>query len=327
MKKSIIAVLIIVLGGLFFGALGVTAEEEEEKKENGTIMTISPPRQKIVLVPGETFEGSITVSNAVDSSSALKYSVTIGSFGLHKDENGKSDYEDSDLETVTGYNQIMDWIKLGKEKGTIEPNESDTVPFTITVPSDAPAGGQYATIIVQNDSSAEGSGDGSVSIQNVVRFASTVIAEIAGETRRSGEILENSIPAFVFSSPLPASSTVKNNGNVHTDAKYSLQVWPLFSDEEICTNEEEPTESLIMPETERLHVEECNLPAIGIYRAKQTVEIFGEKSVMEKTIFMCPLWLLFLIVFVIVALVIWIVTKTKNKKSHKQSERKEEVAE
>ena len=117
-----------------------------------------------------------------------------------------------------------------------------------------------------------------------------------------------------------ASSTVKNNGNVHTNAKYTLQVWPLFSDEEICTNEEEPATSLIMPETERMHVEECNLPSVGIFKVKQTVEIFGEKSVAEKTILMCPLWLLFLVLFAIIALVIWIVTKVKKKPAKKEAE-------
>ena len=51
-------------------------------------MTISPPKQKIVLVPGEKFEGSIEVSNSVNSPDDIKYSVTVGSFGLGKDANG-----------------------------------------------------------------------------------------------------------------------------------------------------------------------------------------------------------------------------------------------
>ncbi|MBR2725321.1 hypothetical protein IKE97_01585 [Candidatus Saccharibacteria bacterium] len=322
MRKIVTVVLMVVLGGLFFGLNVALAEEER----NQTVMTISPPNQNIVLVPGETFNGSIQVSNSAGSPSDLKYSVTIGSLGLTRDESGRADYEDIDTDTVTGYNQIMEWIKIGKEKGTVKPNESDTVPFTIEVPMDAPAGGQYATIIVQNDTNSnqdvnDGNTTGNgLAVQEVVRFAAGIYAEVAGETRKEGAILENNIPAFNLSSPLMASSTVRNDGNVHTKAKFVLQVWPLFSEEEICTNEEDATESSIMPETERMHIEECNLPAIGIFRAKQTVEIFGEKSVMEKTILMCPLWLLFLVVFVIVALVIWIVTKVKSKKPAKRAD-------
>jgi len=316
MKKLIIVVLMVVLGGLFFGLTGVSAEENEAMPT----MTISPPNQRIVLVPGEEFNGSIEVSNSANSPSDLKYSVTVAPYGFVKDENGKTDYEDFDVDTVTSYNQMKDWIKLGKDEGTVKPNEVDVVPFVIEVPEDAPAGGQYAAIIVQNDTNSDKESEGDLSIQETVRFASSIFAEVAGETRMKGAILENNIPAFNLSSPLKASSTVRNDGNVHTNAKYTLQVWPLFSDEEVCTNEENATESLIMPETERVHIEECNLPAIGIFRAKQTVEIFGEKSEMEKTILMCPLWLLFLIVFVIVALVIWIVTKVKGKNSARKAD-------
>ena len=307
-KNKLIAVLAVLLAGTFFGVANVSADLDGMD----SVMTISPPKQKIVLVPGETFEGVIRVSNSAHAKGDQHYSASIGSFGLGKDEEGNIDYNDTDVDTVTSYNQMMNWITLGKESGTVEPNGTDVVPFTINVPSDAPAGGQYATIIFQDDSGNGTTGDGNVSIESVVRFASSIIAEVAGETRDEGAILENSIPSFIFNNKLSATSTVRNDGNVHTDASYTLQVWPLFGDEEICTNEEEPSTSLIMPETERYHVEECNLPMIGIFRAKQTVNIFGETSVAEKTVFVCPLWLLFIIVFAIVLIIIWLVMRAKS---------------
>ena len=212
---------------------------------------------------------------------------------------------------------MMEWIKLEKDSGSVEPNNGDVVPFTITVPKDAPAGGQYATLIVQDDTE-DPDGGGSIVIQNVIRFAASIFAEVAGETRDEGKILENSIPSIVFSSPLRVGSTVKNEGNVHTDAEYILQVWPLFSDEEICTNEEKPETSLIMPDTERYHAQTCNTPALGIFRVKQTVKIFGETSIVEKTILVCPLWLMFVVIFAIVFAISWFFTKNKNRKAKKE---------
>ena len=107
---------------------------------------------------------------------------------------------------------------------------------------------------------------------------------------------------------------VKNNGNVHAEAKYTLQVWPLFSDEEICTNEEAPENSLVLPNTQKYYSQECNLPMVGIFRAKQVVKIIGEESIVEKTIIVCPLWLLFVVIFGIVLLIAWIIAKTKKRK-------------
>ena len=322
LRNKVLTGLTVVLFGLFFSAINVSAMGED----GSVVMTISPPRQEIVLVPGEVYEGTLRVSNSVNASKDLKYSATIGSFGLDKDENGNTDYNSTDVDTVTEYNQIMEWIKLGKDHGTVAPNATDTIPFTITVPEDAPAGGQYATIIVQDDTEKDDGTEGNIVIENVVRFAASILAEVAGETRNEGAILENNIPAFMFNNKLAATSTVQNSGNVHTKASYVLQVWPLIGDEEICTNEESPTEHTVMPGTERINAEECNLPPFGIFRVKQTVKIFGETSVAEKVVVVCPLWLLFIIVFAIVALVIWIVMKSRARKTRAKEQAKPSVA-
>ena len=96
----------------------------------------------------------------------------------------------------------------------------------------------------------------------------------------------------------------------------------MIGDEEICTNEEEPDLSLILPETERFHAQTCNLPIAGIFRVKQTVKIFGETSIVEKTIIVCPIWLLFIIIFVVFALIFYFVAKAKaRKKAAKRAEK------
>lgn len=324
LKNKVLTGLAVVFIGLFFSTINVSAMGED----GSVVMTISPPEQDIVLVPGEVYEGTLRVSNSVNASKDLKYSVTIGSYGLDRDENGKASYDSTNISAVTEYNQIMEWIKLGKEHGSVAPNTTDTIPFTITVPEDAPAGGQYATIIVQDDTERDSEADKSIVIEDVVRFAAIILADVAGETRNEGAILENNIPAFMLNNKLAATSTVQNSGNVHTKASYVLQVWPLIGDEEICTNEENPTKHTVMPGTERMNTEEwCDtLPMMGIFRVKQTVKIFGETSVAEKVVVVCPLWLLFIIVFAIVALVIWIVMKSRARKTRTKEQAKPSVA-
>lgn len=320
MKKSKYIILALGLAVLpVFSTIGVLAEG------NSSTLMVSPPNQEIILIPGETYDGSIKVSNSNEAENDLVYSVSVGTFGQKKSDDSEDDYGTVDMETVTSYNQMMDWIKLGKENGVVAPNESDVVPFSIVVPADAPAGGQYATINIQDDTK-RGDTNGNVTIESKARIASIIYAEVAGETRDEGVILENDIPSLLLNNTLEAGSMVRNNGNVHTDAEYILQVWPLFSDEEVCTNEEEPETSLVLPETEKYHTETCQLPSVGIFRAKQTVKIFGEESTVEKMVIVCPIWLLFIIFFVVAGLVIWIVmrVKARGKKSEKKSEKKAE---
>ena len=252
----------------------------------------------------------------------MHYSISVGSFSETSDGIDDDDYGTVDHLTKTSYNQMMDWITLDKTEGRIAPNMTDEITYTIDVPENAPAGGQYASLIVRDESNADDESGSGMGVQNIMQVLSIIYAEVAGETRQEGEVLDNSMPSFLLSGPLTAESSVKNIGNVHADVTYTLQVWPLFSDEEICTNEEEPETSLILPETQRYHSQTCDLPSVGIFRAKQVVKIFGEESTVEKMVVICPLWLLFLIVFVIAALIIWLVMRVKGNKKNSRAEAK-----
>ena len=312
-KTKLLTMFVAVAVSIFVGpACSVFADSNS--------MTVSPPYQKMILIPGETYKNSISVFNSTNSTRSLKYAVEIGSFSQHKNSESKDDYGALDHISKSSYNQIMDWIKFDKEHGELAPGEEIKIGYSIEVPENAPAGGQYATILVVDETTSGLPGEGNIAIDQKFQFASIIYAEVAGETKEVGEILDNSIPSFLLNGPLQASSMVKNNGNVHTDAQYTLQVWPLFSSEEICTNEEKPETSLVLPETERYHVQSCDsMPTLGIFKAKQTVSIFGEISTVEKIVILCPLWLMFLILFVIITLIIWIFTKIKRNGKRKSS--------
>lgn len=303
----------ITLALLSLGLGGLVAQPNAWADDNSSTITLSPMNQRIILTPGESYEGSIKVSNPSQATRNLRYSVHVASFSQHQDAGSEDDYGVVDTDTVGTYNQMMEWIVLGKEEGEIAPNELDVIPFTVNVPLDAPAGGQYATIIVKNETD-QGSSGGNVMIQSDVQLASIIYAEVTGETHNEGDILSNSMPNFLLSNPLKATSMVENQGNVHTDASYVLQVWPLFSDEEVCTNEEDPSTSLVLPETKQYHVENCNLSPIGIYRARQTVKIFGETSVIERTIIICPIYLLFLILLGVCLIIFYFVKRAHDRR-------------
>ena len=267
-------------------------------------LTFGPTSQRISLKPGETYRSSVIVSNPAMSENDLKFQLYVAPYSVAND-----DY-DPVFDKVGTYTQIVDWITLDKIEGTLKPNDSMEIGFTVKVPEDVPAGGQYAAIVAQDVTSFDGTNNSGVQISSISAVASVVVADVAGQTREYGEVFENNMPTFVMSAPFVASAGVKNTGNVHTDAKSVLQVWPLFSDEEIYTNEEsDDNGKLVLPDTTRYFFNTWgDVPAIGIFRAKQTVTIFGETSVNEKIIVICPLWLLFIVIFLIALLLICFVT-------------------
>ncbi|MBR3137996.1 hypothetical protein IKG41_01470 [Candidatus Saccharibacteria bacterium] len=303
-KKVFISVAALTL---MFGLNINTVFADGEASES---LVFGPTSQRISLEPGETYRGSIYISNPAYSTEDAKYSLSVSPYGVSNEN------YDPVFDQKTTYTQIVDWITLDETEGSVKPNEKKDIGFTINVPYNAPAGGQYATIMAQDVTYQGHNTSGDVlEITNITAIGSIIVADVAGETIEKGEILENSVPSFLFSSPLTTNARVKNHGNVHTDAEYVLQVWPLFSNEEICTNEEKPDTDVVLPDTEKYHTQNCDLPMIGIFRAKQTVKIFGETSITEQTVFVCPLWLLAIIIFAIVLIIMWLIMKSRSRKN------------
>ena len=293
----IVGVIALVLGG--------TITQNNAHADTG--VTLSPLNQQIVVNPGEVYEGSFRVSNQAKNTEAFNYEITVEPF--YVDENYDIYYANNG-----DYNQIVDWITIDKTSGTVAPNETQDIHYYVDVPDNAPAGGQYAAIKVTT-TNKDTSLENGVNID--VRFGSAYIlyAEVSGVTERSGEITAVAIPSFMFEGNIKGTSFVKNTGNVHGVAVYTLQVFPLFSDEEIYTNTEEPTKQTILP-GRTLYSETIwnNTPGLGIFNVIYTVEFEGVTAQVSKLVIKCPIWLLFLVIFAIAALIIWLVMRAKSRK-------------
>ena len=311
-------VLALALVATFAG----TISAKKVFADNKSALTLSPMTQRIILTPGETYEGTIKVINSANSTTPMTYEALIGPYSPASAD-GKDDYGSFDVSTRTNHNIMMDWTTIDTPSGTLQPNETQLLTYRIQVPESAPAGSQYISILVSNITQDTNTTNNGMNIDSKVQLASIIYANVSGEIQEKGIVIENSAPTFLLNNKLEATSKVKNAGNIYTDATYSLQVWPAFGGgDDICTNEENPETSLVLPGTERYHVQTCNLPMIGIFRLKQVVSIFGEESILEKTIIVCPIWLLILILGVIVVIIVWIIfIVRKHKKPAKNIEK------
>ena len=284
-------------------------------------VTLAPMNQKVVLMPGDSYEASFRISNPAGQTENAYYKLSVEPFYI-------GDGGVASFEAKGDSGKIVDWISFEvPTEGELAPNESNEIKFKIDVPEDAAAGGQYASVIVTMMSKTEkeddenggssNSGVNQATIKEIKRIAHLVYAEVAGNTFVKGEITDVTLPSFMFSGNITASSDVKNEGNVHGDAYYKMQVFPLFSNEEIYSNVEDPETHTILPD-QTLHNETVweKTPGIGIFNVVYTVEFEGSTAKVEKMVIKCPIWLLFIVLFVIIALIIWIyLLITRRKKA------------
>lgn len=283
-----------------FGVMPVSADGEKPDYR----LQISPVRLDLDLEPGTTSTGTFEVQNT--GLKAYDFVLGVDPYSV-TDENYSIDSE-----TRTAYTDIVDWITFSQNEGHVEPNQNQEITVTVTVPDDVPAGGQYAMIYAEmvRDDELESTG---VAVNH--RVALLVFSEVEGNTRREGQVLETKIPTILFNPPITATSLVENTGNVHTTATYTLQVFPLFGDEEVYTNEENPATLTILPETQRFNsISWDGAPQLGIFRVKQTVTIFDDTQTIEKIVFLCPIWFLFLILLIIFFVVFWLISRARSRK-------------
>ena len=275
--------------------------------------TVLPTGKDIKLSAGETYTGHITIVNPANSTQTLKYSVSAAPYSV-TDENYSVD-----LSATTGRTTITEWIKIKEPEGELQPNESKDIEYTITVPGDAPAGGQYAALIVTNSPDQESSSS-DLTISSVYEIASLIYANVSGKTVHDGTIIENNVPSFVTRTPVEINATLKNDGNTHEYASFSIIATNALSGEELFSTESEdqtPFYEVVMPETTRFVTRQIdNLPSLGLIRIKQSINYLGETSTKESNIFICPIWFLCLVALTIAAAVAFIISAIR--KHHKK---------
>ena len=231
---------------------------------------------------------------------------------FYVDENYDPVFED------IGSSQIAEWITITSgATGALGPNESERVEFTINVPENAPAGGQYAVIEAEVD--LEPATIGAINIGEGMGINHVILAEITGETVTSGDILDAGVSGFMLGGDITAYSTVENTGNVHGVAKYLMEVRPLFSNDVIYSNNTDSVESHYILPDRKLYNETrwMETPSIGIFNVSYIVEFQGLRSEVTRIVIVCPWWLVFMIVFGALILIVKIISSIKIQKERK----------
>lgn len=302
---------VIALGLFAAGLIGLFHTENASATQ--VYLNVTPVSFNFDLNPGDKQTGSFFVTNKGDKLVYYEAKAT-PYYATEEDGNGiKVSYDKKSTHT-----QIVDWVTFETPTGQIEPNSTTEIKFSIDVPEDIHGGGQYAALMVSN-SNENPKENGGISISEIANIGPVVYAKVSGEMTMKGEILAHDVQGFRFEPPISATSTVRNDGNVHADATYILKVYPLIGGESIYNNEEKPASTTVLPDSTRYYsvawTAEQGAPAIGIYRVESEVRIFDQVSKISKIVIICPMWVLITVSAFIVALIVWIILRIKARKA------------
>jgi hypothetical protein len=292
--KKVFIALVCAIG--LMGSTGVDAEGEPE-----IFLEISPAGIRTNLAGGESKSFEVVVKNIGGERADVKmyakpYNVNGDDYGL-------------DLERENLHSQIFRWIEFEEAEFELGVGAEKAVKFTITVPENAVAGGQYAAIFAE--SSGEGLGDGASGIRMVVRTSSLLYARIGNDAVQDVGV-ELKVPMINVGRKIFGTGEIVNRGNVRVEAKYIFEIRPLFSDQILFSGHKE---RVVLPDSDGVGQVESfeweETPWLGVFRAKYIVSVDGDEEVVTRIVFVMPIVVVVLVGILGVLTVVWVVMVVK----------------
>ncbi|MDO4271954.1 MAG: hypothetical protein Q4C83_03185, partial [Candidatus Saccharibacteria bacterium] len=253
-----------------------------------------PASNRIELRSGQTYTGEMSVQNTTDADMTIKTSV--GSYSIID-----NNYNSPNYDSPSKWSVIKDWIKIDKTDFVLAPGESQIIKYTVTTPADPPAGMQYATIFAENVPPKTDSGITATSRIGMVLSARM----LDGETIEKASIQNDKIAGYQPTSPLKASFSVKNEGNIGADVTYSLKVKNAFNGSEVYSSESQT--SSVYPETTRNMSLKWDQVGIGFYNVEMIINLNGREHTVKKLVCTVPVWIIILLAIAILSLIAYAV--------------------
>lgn len=206
LKRTLhLSFFIVVVSLFFYFTQPLLAQTNEKPASLG--LSVSPVTLEFSAEPGTLLESNLRIYNPTDQK--IDAYITVEDF-VPVGEEGFVEIVEPDLKRITS---LANWIKIEKEKFSIEPREQKTINFSIEVPKDAEPGGKYSSLIV-NIGGAPGESDfGGAALKQ--KIASLILLSVAGATEEKLLIKEFQGPDFQEYGPITFSLYLENQGTVH----------------------------------------------------------------------------------------------------------------
>lgn len=272
-------------------------------------LTVSPARLELSADPGATVSEEFTVVNEQASDQTYYTSV----------ENFEAQGESGTPNFSTKKEGFSSWVQV-IDKVTIKSGEKTKIPFTVSVPVGADAGGHFAAIFLSTIPPATGAGEVSVG----AKIGMLMLLKVNGDIKEQGGVssfLLKTKGHFVTSLPVDFVYRFKNDGNDRVKPTGTTTIRNIIglTTQQLNAN---PNEGNVLPNSIRRFEmrwgNEEALPAsasffsnvqfemrnfaLGLYFANLDIN-FGTKSASNSLWFAVLPWHLLIIVFFVLGIV------------------------
>lgn len=255
-------------------------------------ISLYPIKFDVTIAPGQSYSNTVTVINPNNFPIGVQPQVE----NIAGGDQGSIALEDTDIP-----HGLSSWISMNLAPFTLQANQQEQVPFTITVPADGQPGGNYGAILFEGLPAA-GSTSTSSGVGISGRVGSVILVNVPGAPDATGEVTSFTGPGgYASHGPLSFSFTVQDTGNTYYTPSSTLTLsGPLFGTETLPV-----TPGIVFPGYDRTYT--ASWPgkyAFGPLTATLSVSIPDSGTITKTvTVFVWP-WEETLIVLIVIALII-----------------------
>jgi len=216
-KTNKYIVLLLVLLGFF--PLSIFAQDSLS-------LSVSPTLFEMTANPGQQWESVVRVINS------NSYDIRVYADRVNfrpQGESGQSTFLPI-LEGETAGLTLAEWITVDEGDLVIPAEQTLEIPFTITVPEDAPPGGHFAAVLIGTKSLSDNQQTSQLETSQVV--TSLVFLRVTGDISEIGSIREfRSVNNLSETPTMDFELRFENKGNVHILPQGEIKIFNMWGQE------------------------------------------------------------------------------------------------
>ncbi|HEY8886028.1 MAG TPA: hypothetical protein VIM31_00815 [Candidatus Microsaccharimonas sp.] len=300
-RRFIPALFIIGVATTAIGQLGDTPVHAANNQSQA--ITLSPASTEVTVDPGATATKSVDVINSGSDSFNVK--VSTSPYYVSGE-----DY-DPRFTQLPGTVDASGWVHLSLTSATIAGLKVLSVPYTVTVPKDTPAGGYYAVVFAETSTDDQKTG-----VVSHNRVGDILYITVNGNIKSGGNVIGSPLPSVSFVGSIPISTKVSNSGGTHFVTKTAYSVTDMTGKLIFTAT----TERYVLPQTERTITSSWTPQSLfGIFTVKRSATIDGVvKTLPDERIVIINPW-----VFVAVAFLLGILIGIPFRRARRRRRSKE----
>ena len=290
-----------------------------EDEKPAVWLQISPVANRVTLNPGDELTYKMEVDNI--GAKKFKFRVYAAPYSIANEA-----YE-VNFSTETNRTQISRWVSFNQNADAkkdsekdwksevtfeIEPDQRQEVEYKVSVPSDIPDGGQYATIFAESvpDSDATSTGVRTISRVGLILYGSTT-----GETIEKATISGFNMNTFMTSGKITAEADIANEGNTDFTASISMKIDKLVGG----TVAEISNPYQVIPDSPTRHatLEWEDTPVFGIFSVHTTVNALDQTYEETKVVLILPVFIIIIMLILLTIIIAWLIILIRKRRAQK----------